>query len=207
MSSGYPEAAVARWLAAVAPLTREAPAPDAARSALLVIDMQRYFAGIAAPILETVRRTVAACHERGVLVVFTRHGHVDPARDGGMLGRWWGELILEGTEGHDLLPLGAEPDDPVVPKRRYDAFFGTDLEALLRERGIEEVAVAGVMTNLCVETTARAAFVRDFRVRLLLDAAATAGEELHLASLVNLAFGFAHVQRAGEWVDALGAGY
>jgi hypothetical protein len=49
--------------------------------------------------------------------------------------------------------------------------------------------------------------VRDFRVRLLLDAAATAGEELHLASLVNLAFGFAHVQRAGEWVDALGAGY
>jgi nicotinamidase-related amidase len=203
MTTGYPDAAVACWLRAVAPLSREAPAPDPARSALLVIDMQRYFAGIAAPILETVRRSVAACHERGVLVVFTRHGHADPARDGGMLGRWWGDLIQEGTPGHELIALGAGPDDPVVPKRRYDAFHDTGLEALLRGRAIEDVALAGVMTNLCVETTARAAFVRDFRVRVLLDAAATADEEMHLASLINLAFGFAHVQRAAEWLDSL----
>jgi len=59
------------------------------------------------------------------------------------------------------------------------------------------------MTNLCVETTARQAFVRDLRVRVLLDATATASEELHLAALRNLAYGFAHVQTAEEWLAGL----
>lgn len=199
----YSESTILRWQQILAPLGRTPPPVDPASAALLVIDMQHYFAGLAAPILETVRPAVAACHERGVPVIFTQHGHADPEQDSGMLGRWWGDLILEGTPEHRLLDLGRAEGDFVVAKRRYDAFHGTGLEALLRDRGVTDLAVAGVMTNLCVETTARAAFVRDFHVRVLMDACATASEEMHLASLTNLAFGFAHVQTTEQWLGAL----
>jgi isochorismate hydrolase len=59
------------------------------------------------------------------------------------------------------------------------------------------------MTNLCVETTARDAFMRDHRVHVLMDATATTDESLHLASLINLAFGFAHVETTRQWIGGL----
>jgi nicotinamidase-related amidase len=195
-----------RWQRAIAPYTRTAPDADPATSALLVIDMQRYFAAMAEPIVESVLQAIATCRALDVPVIFTRHGHVDPATDGGMLGAWWGELIVEGTSDHALIPaLGASAEDTIVAKRRYDAFFGTELEQVLRQKGVSDLALAGVMTNLCVETTARTAFVRDFRVRVLLDATATVTDELHLASLRNLAFGFAHVQTTRDWCASLRA--
>ena len=205
MKGSYSPEHISRWQVALAPYARPAPAVDPAVSALLVIDMQQYFAGIAAPVMNTVHRTVRACRDHGVLVMFTRHGHADPDTDGGALGRWWGDLILEGTDDHRLMSAaGFRPGDLVVPKRRYNAFHGTTLERTLRDHGVEDLTIAGVMTNLCVETTARDAFVRDFRVRVLLDACATASEQMHLASLINLAFGFAHVQTAKQWLTDLG---
>ena len=200
----YSARAVARWRRELRAYARPAPDADLPRSALLVVDMQRYFAGICAPIVGRVAATVEACRVLGVPVIFTQHGHADPTLDGGMLGEWWGgDLIGEGTDEHALIDVGARPGDPIVAKRRYDAFFGTELAALLRERGTSDLAVAGVMTNLCVETTARQAFVRDLRVRVLLDCTATASEELHLSALRNLAYGFAHVQTAEEWLAGL----
>ena len=199
--AGYSRRALARWSAALAPLARPAPPIPESHAALLVVDMQRYFATICAPITGAVRRAVDGARRRGVPVLFTRHGHAEPERDGGMLAEWWGDLILEGTPDHELLEgLGRLPDDPVVAKRRYSAFWDTPLQRLLDERGVRDLAVAGVMTNLCVETTAREAFVRDLRVRVLLDASATASEEMHLGSLINLAYGFAHVQTVAEWL-------
>ena len=190
-----------RYASAVAPYARAAPAVVAAESALLVVDMQEYFAPLCEPIVETVNWAIGTCRTRGIAVFFTQHGHAEPRRDGGMLGKWWGDLIVEGSAEHRLLgELQVAAQDPVVAKRRYDAFFGTELQSVLQQRGIRDLCVAGVMTNLCVETTARAAFVRDYRVRVLLDGTATASEELQIASLRNLAFGFAHVQRAAQWL-------
>lgn len=74
----------------------------------------------------------------------------------------------------------------VRDKTRYDAFHGTQLEAELLQRGIRTVAISGVLTNMCCETTARAAFVRDFDVIFLADANATTFHEAHRASLRNL---------------------
>jgi nicotinamidase-related amidase len=122
-----------------------------------------------------------------------------------MLGRWWGELIVEGTDDHGLLPeLGIRDTDTIIPKRRYSAFHETDLDDLLRQRGVEDLASAGVMTNLCVETSARDAFVRDYLVRVLMDATATVTDAMQEASLVNLAYGFAHVQSVDAWLRGLG---
>lgn len=70
---------------------------------------------------------------------------------------------------------------------------GTNLEEKLKKMGVEEVIVSGVMTNLCCETTAREAFVRGFRVFFSTDATATTSEDLHQATLKNMAYGFAYL--------------
>ncbi|NLI81862.1 MAG: isochorismatase family protein [Deltaproteobacteria bacterium] len=168
--------------------------PSSGKTALIVVDMQRYFEGVAAPILENVVALLHACRAAGVRVVFTRHGHRDPMKDGGMLTRWWSDLIVHGTLEWALMEdLSPNPDEPIIDKIRYSAFHGTNLDEWLRRIGIEDLIITGVLTNCCCETTARDAFVRDYRVFFVADGTATVNEELHVASLKNLAFGFAHV--------------
>jgi len=71
--------------------------------------------------------------------------------------------------------------------------LSTGLDDILKSRGIEEIIITGVMTNCCCEPTARDAFMRDYRVFFVSDATARVNEELHLATLKNLAHVFAHV--------------
>jgi nicotinamidase-related amidase len=178
---------------------REAPAVDPAASALLVVDVQRYFEPMCRAILPAIEASVAGARAQAVPVFFTQHGHAPD--DHGMLHEWWGDVIAEGTDEYALI---LDPGtDPVFKKNRYDAFCGTDLELRLRAKGSSDVAICGVMTNLCVETTARAAFVKDLRVRVLTDATATASHEMHRASLLNLEYGFAYLQTAADWVASL----
>lgn len=101
---------------------------------------------------------------------------------------------MDGTFESELLPsLDRDPSDSVVEKETYSAFRGTGLEERLRGMEIEEVIVAGVMTNLCCETTAREAFVRGFRVFFCADATGTVCEEMQNATLLNLGYGFAYL--------------
>jgi len=178
---------------------------EPSRSALLVIDMQEYFRPLASGIVGNVQALLRAFRGASRPIVFTAHGHRDPEKDGGMLARWWGEVILEGTFDHRLMgELEPREGERILPKRRYSAFFGTDLEPYLRGLGVEDVVLCGVMTNLCCETTARDAFMRDFRVFFVHDATATSAKELHLASLINLAYGFAILVSTEEVLRAFG---
>jgi ureidoacrylate peracid hydrolase len=169
--------------------------------ALLVIDMQNSFChhdgvmydALGQPLFEidkTVKATaeaVAAARAAHVPVVFTRHqyrsGHVDfgplfpQFRDllqakQGLLARTWDADII------DELEFG--PSDLVVDKARLDAFYNTSLDTLLRNMGIARIAVAGVITNACVETSTRAAAMRDYQVTVLSDCT-TSGQEQHRA--------------------------
>lgn len=168
--------------------------PKPGRCALLVIDMQQYFFSIAAPILGNVLSIIEACRSVDIRTIFTRHGHKNISEDGGMLVAWWGDLIEYGSKGWELInALKPSDTDGVIDKNRYSVFHGTGLDESLRSRKIEELIITGVMTNCCCETTARDAFVRDYRVFFVSDATATANDELHVASLKNLAFGFAHI--------------
>jgi nicotinamidase-related amidase len=101
---------------------------------------------------------------------------------------------MEGTkeaEIHkEIFPL---PQEKIVKKHRYSAFYNTDLEIVLRCLGIKDLVISGIMTNLCCESTARDAYFRDFKVFFLMDGTGTVNEDLHLSSLKNLAFGFADV--------------
>ncbi|MFC1744612.1 isochorismatase family protein [Candidatus Riflebacteria bacterium] len=168
--------------------------PETAVCALLVIDMQQYFAGMARPILGNVRSLLTLFRSKKLPVFFTRHGHKEPAKDGGMLFDWWGELIQFGSKNWEIMEtVKPENGEKIFNKNRYSAFMGTDLDEVLQEKGVEELIICGVLSNCCCETTARDAFMHDYRVFFPADATATANEELHLASLKNLAFAFAHV--------------
>jgi ureidoacrylate peracid hydrolase len=142
---------------------------------------------------EAVRNAAVAVSQArraGIPVVFTRHlyrpGRADegaaltrnsPALagvDGLAAGTWDAEVVSE---------LGCGPADLVVDKVRFDAFQWTSLEPLLRGLGVTELVICGVVTNICVETTARSAFMRDFPVTLLADCCAAATRRLHELSV------------------------
>jgi len=177
---------------------------DPKHAVLFVIDMQNYFHRIIQPVLGNILEVIQSCRQGNIPIIFTQHGHTDPASDGGLLGKWWGQMIIAGTEDWKFLPeIKIEPEDTVLPKKRYSAFFETDLETTLRSKGIQDLIISGVMTNLCCETTARDAFMRDYRVFFLIDGTATGRSELHLATLKNLGFGFAFLPTCEELIKML----
>jgi isochorismate hydrolase len=172
-------------------------------AALLILDMQRHFldplshafvpsAPVIVPVIERLAKTF---NEAGRPVIATQH--VNAPDEAGMMGEWWGDLIGPGTLPAELDPRIEALATELVLKTRYDAFHDSALPNALEELGVRQLVITGVMTHLCVETTARAAFVRDFAVFVPADATATYNREFHRASLVNLAHGCAAVVPSG----------
>jgi nicotinamidase-related amidase len=195
----------ASWLKTIQPYNQHVMDLRSPRSALLVIDMQRFFLDAESPtftcgglsVLPKVQGLVEAFRAAGRPVLFTRHVHHPDHLDSGIMAWWWSGMCLEGDPLSDLHPsLAPRPSEKVVLKHRYSAFYNTDLETVLRCLDVTDLVVCGLMTNLCCESTARDAYYRDYRVFFLADATGSVDEELHLASLRNLAFGFAYVTTA-----------
>jgi len=112
--------------------------PEQKRTGVLLIDLQEYFREIITPILGNITQIIAAAREIDISMFFTQHGHV-PGEDTGMLGEWWTDLIIKGSDEARLLPeLFIEEKDTVIAKDRYSAFFKTTdcnpKESLLRLR-------------------------------------------------------------------------
>jgi isochorismate hydrolase len=166
-------------------------------SALLILDMQRYFSDPEShafipslpPVISRIRQIQAAFRAAGLPVILTRHLNTD--ENAGLLGTWWRDLIRPGTRWAEIVPGLGPGTSPVLEKTQYDAFHGTDLERILKGQNVSRVVITGVMTHLCCETTARSAFVRGFTVFVPVDGTATYNEDFHFASLLNLAHGFA----------------
>jgi biuret amidohydrolase len=181
------------------------------RTALINVDMQDCFvegSPLSSPdglvVLQRINQLTEACRRAGILVVHTR-GWMRP--DGSNLGVM-GELVppfivalyTEGSPTAELhRSLDVETTDVVLNKPRYGAFHGTDLETILRGRGIDTVIISGIATNICCETTAREAAQRDFRVLFLSDGTATkemlgvAADDLQRATCASLGMVFAQV--------------
>jgi nicotinamidase-related amidase len=203
-------ARAAEWLITIHPFNQHKMELRRETSALLVIDMQEFFLDPQSPsytcgglaILPALQRLIAAFREAGRPVIYTKHVHHPDHLDSGIMGWWWKGMCIEGSpesEIHrDLAPLPAEK---VVLKHRYSAFYNTDLETILRCQRIEDLVITGIMTNMCCESTARDAYFRDYRVFFLADGTGSINEEMQIASLLNLAFGFAHVTTADRIID------
>lgn len=180
-------------------------------AALIVIDMQRDFcapggyadqAGLDISLLRApipaIQDLLAAARARGVLVLHTREGHRADLSDlpelkrrraenaGAPIGSQGplGRLLVRGEYGHDLIDeLQPLPGEPVIDKPGYSAFAATDLELLLRNRGITELIITGVTTEVCVHSTLRSAVDLGYACTLVSDACASAYPELHTAAL------------------------
>lgn len=115
---------------------------------------------------------------------------------------------LEGSPQTEIIPeVGPAPSDYVIrSKKRLSAFYGTDLEFLLRTLGVSTIALAGINTNTCVLCTAFDAFNRDFQVLVLSDGVSSMyGEDLHHFGLENVSRCLGWVLTVEEFLDAVGA--
>jgi nicotinamidase-related amidase len=186
---------------------------DPATTALLVIDMQRDFiepggfgeslgndVGRLAAIVPTVARLVAGFREAGLTVIHTRECHrpdlsdLPPSKrdrglstarigDRGPMGR----ILIAGEPGTEIVPeLAPAPGEAVVDKPGKGAFHATELEAMLAERGVRTLVVAGVTTEVCVQTTVREANDRGFECLLAEDATESYFAEFRAATLAMI---------------------
>jgi ureidoacrylate peracid hydrolase len=106
-----------------------------------------------------------------------------------------------GAEFYEIAPLAGED---VVSKFRYDAFLGTNLEFLLRAQGIQTVICIGTATEICVESTARSALMRDFHLVVVEDCCASPDVDAHQATLKALKRAFGEVTTA-DWIERIWA--
>lgn len=227
MSWPLPEALVARAVARRGRL-EVFDAIDPRRTALLVIDMQRAWTRPEGPmhtpttwgIVPTVNRLAAALRARGGRVVWVQHSNappdsplywatyydhfVAPARRATSLA-----TLSPGSALHELEPaLDARPEDQRLLKYRFSAFTGnpSDPESRLREAGIDTLIVAGVATNICCESTARDAMMRDFKVFMPWDAVTAATPDQHFAGLGSVMQVFADVRPVEALLGLIDAG-
>ncbi len=195
------------WLARIAPYNTHQMDLNVDKAALLVIDMQKFFLNPDSPtytaggpaVRPSIKMLIDSFRASGRPVIYTRHVHHPDFIDTGIMKWWWKGACLEGTPeseiDDEIAPLGNEK---VILKHRYSAFYNTDLETILRCLKVEDMVITGIMTNMCCESTARDAYYRDYRVFFPADATGSINEEMHLASLLNLAFGFAFVTSAAD---------
>ena len=180
---------------------------DPRKAALLVIDMQCYFLEkgshafipSAPAIVPAIGRLCELFRDLGRPIIFTRHIANSSPRT--ML-EWWGDQIMRGDPLSELCDDLDPSMGTVIEKSTYDAFLGTELEEILEGQDVTQVVICGVMTHLCCESTARSAFNRGFFVFFPIDGTATYGKEFHLATLRNLAHGFAIPALMKELLEA-----
>jgi nicotinamidase-related amidase len=183
---------------------------DELKRALLIIDVQNeYFTG-KLPVtypegsLEHILQAIRAARSKAIPVVFVQHTAIQNDS----------KTFRKDTEEWKLHPaIAVTPRDHLVEKTLPGSFTGTDLEPWLRGKGVNAVVIAGYMTQMCCDTTARQAMHLGFSVEFLSDATGTlaisneagsvTAEELHRAILVTQAMRFSRVLPTQRWIEGL----
>jgi bifunctional isochorismate lyase/aryl carrier protein len=166
-------------------------------SALLILDMQDYFlepnshafVPSGPVIIPNINALIEAFSGHNLPILFTRQ--LNTPEDAGVLKTWWHDMITADNPLSTITNLFDLSKGAVINKTQYDAFYHTGLESILRNYGVRQVVICGVMTHLCCETTARSAFVHGFEVFFTIDGTASYNQEFHQATLLNLSHGFA----------------
>jgi ureidoacrylate peracid hydrolase len=200
---------------------------ERARTALLVVDMQRGFLDPgealevppARDIVPAIRRLLDGFRARRLPVVFTEftyspavpvlvgelHPEHKPATPGAPRG--FGRPSSNCLEGSDsartIAALAPRPGEPVIRKRWYDGFAGTELDGALRARGVASLVMTGTMTDICVLATVVGAFNREYRVTVVADAVATLWPEIQRATLDIVGRAFGRVVSSKEVLDTI----
>jgi nicotinamidase-related amidase len=202
------------------------PADRISAPALVVVDMQNDFVRAGAPLevpearltIAATLRLLAAFRSRRLPVLYTRFLSLEADN---LFWRWspechpatracWPGHLRDYADASGPRPctdvideLAPEPGEPIVDKLGYGAFHGTDLDVRLRALGVRSLVVAGTVTQICVEETAREAFHHGYATTVVADAVSSFAPDLHAASLRNLAMKFGWVANADDVIAAL----
>ena len=203
---------------------------DPARTAMIVVDMQNDFVAPGAKLqalqatamVPLLAKTLKFCRERGIRIIYTAHVHRSDGSDMGLYDDLYAPIadrsaLVDGSPGVDIFKdLAPAPGEHIIKKHRYSAFFGTDLDIVLREWGITNVVITGTTTECCCHATARDAMFRNYKVVFLSDATGTydyvdvgqgamSADEVHRATLVVLAGSTADVMTAADFMKRVEA--
>lgn len=197
---------------------------EPATTALLLIDLQNDFVEPGAPLettmayknLPRIKNLMAFCREKGIALIYTRHAHDADGSDMGLFkeiypGLGQRKALIQGQRGAEVFAeVAPQAGDIVVRKQRYSGFFQTNLDLILRSKGIKDLAIAGATSEDCCLATARDAMYRGYRVAFLADAIGTydypdigygaiAAEDLHRMILTIVGVTTAHVMNVDEF--------
>jgi len=196
----------------------------AERKALVIVDMQNAFCDergfmtklglnieqcIAA--VEPLQRVLAECRELGIPIIFTRYWLRPDYKDAGLFedlfpGSHQAQAMVAGTWDAEITPaLSPKEGEFIVDKQRYSAFYGTNLDLILRNLGTSMVVVTGVTTNICVESTVRDAMFRDYKVVVLEDCTGAVDELMQKGAIHSFRYGFADVMMSEQFLSKVKA--
>ncbi len=161
------------------------------KTALLIIDMQNAFLKPGGPLerpggrdlVPRLNNLLRGCRKKGILILFTRQVFRKDGSDLGLFAEFAPELyktkstLVEGTPDVDIYDeIEQQEGDIMITKQTYSAFSGTELDLLLRIKGIDTLIIGGVDTAVCCEATARSARHRNYKVIFLSDGTATSAQ-------------------------------
>ena len=192
-------------------------------TALLIINMTNDLIGWdgVQTLVPRLERLLERARKTSMTVVFSSLAFCDRGADSGQLGKFWapignGEVLVKGTAGVEVLrELSPQSNEPVLQRNRYSAFFNSELDKILRGRGVRTIIIGGYSTNFCCDSTARDANFRDYDVIVLEDGTAPialqdadgqsiSAEQVQKTVLANLGRGFARISTVDEVMSALG---
>ncbi|MBS4208314.1 isochorismatase family cysteine hydrolase [Bacillus sp. FJAT-50079] len=193
---------------------------DANKAVLLVIDMQNDFVNEGAPmevpmareLLPNMQRIVQRCREENIPIIYSQHTLWDHTEISALETAYNPKLqttgLRKGTYGVQIIDaLAPQPNETVIEKHRYDAFHNTSLETVINNiRGmntVDTVIIIGTVTNICCESTARSAFMRDYKVLMVSDANGGLDEESQKATLTIIKKVFGRVMNTEELIEEI----